>query len=139
MGLVIRPAGEADEAALRSLYDWLRLEPRLTANADIAFGPAGSDRDALGSNLPEYLTLVPFALGALDTLDLVAKIDNWIKGRHRKDGVVVSNSRGESVLIITDDTDTVAKVALVLAAESEDSAGQGSPDGHEGSGHGQTP
>jgi hypothetical protein len=138
MDLVIRPAGETDEAALRSLYDWLHLESRLTANADIAYGPTGVDEGTLGANLPEYLTLVPLALGALDTLDLASKIDGWIKSRRRKDGVLISNSRGESVLITTDDEGTVAKVALVMKAESTDS-GDGSPTGYEGSGHGRTP
>jgi hypothetical protein len=138
MGLVIRPAGAADEAALRSLYDWLSLETLHTANVKIAYGPTASDPGTLGSTLPEYLTLVPLAVGALDTLDLVAKLDSWIKSRHRKEGVVVSNSRGESVVITAGDDGTVAKVAQLLAAEDPD-AGDGSPAGDEGSGHGRTP
>ena len=132
MGLVIRPAGGQDEAALRSLYDWLSLETQHTANVRIAYGPTASDPGTLGSTLPEYLTLVPLAVGALDTLDLAAKIDSWIKSRRRKDGVVISNSRGESVVITTGDDATVAKVALVMAAEDPDAL-------DEGSGRGRTP
>lgn len=118
MGLVIRPAGEADEVALRSLFDWLSLETQLTANVEVAYGPAAPDDSVLGSTPPEYLTVVPLSAGALDTLDLVAKIDGWIKSRHREEGVVVSNSRGETVLITADDEGTVAKVAMVMKAEA---------------------
>ncbi|MFL6110815.1 MAG: effector-associated constant component EACC1 [Catenulispora sp.] len=138
MGLEIRPAGESDEATLRSLYDWLRLEQGLTANAEIAFGSTDSDEGTLGASLPEYLSLLPFAIGVIDALDLVASIDRWIKARRPPEGVVLANSRGETVLIKTSDDHTVAKVADLLAAEPAGS-GDEVPDGLEGSGHGRTP
>lgn len=117
MEITLRLDGPADEAALYSLRDWLADDEELRRIADVGFGPEGSPEGGLsGALLPEFIRLLAQAKDYLDAADLVALLWRWSKTRDGREGVVVANGRGDSVVIKSDDAETIARVAEILAA-----------------------
>jgi hypothetical protein len=115
MEIVLRLEGPADEDDLLALRDWLTDDEELRRTADIGFGPDGAPKGMSGALLAEFIRVVSETDAALRAAHMVAVVYQWIKSRNRSEGVELSNSRGDVVLIKSDSAETIAQVAAILA------------------------